>query len=159
MTWLKRLRPSPALRVMLIVLAVCVVLDFTLRVMVWREGGSAPKAIPALVAPPAGEPVEQILQRIQASISFDAGSAGPAAASPDALLLRAVSVGRAGARAVLALKGPDGQITRHVRVGVGDEVEGWRVSDIQSRKVIVQREKDTHELVLFRPAAAANGGI
>ena len=158
MTLLEQLRPSQPVKVMLLISAILGVLDFGLRVFVWRDGGNPPKVVAAIAVPPATESAEQVLQRIQASIPFDVASKGSGAASPDTLLLRAVSVGRQGARAVLALKGADGQITRHVRVGVGDEVEGWRVSDIQPRKLILQRETITHELVLFRPAAAANGG-
>jgi hypothetical protein len=159
MKWLDRLRPSPHVRVLLLSLAVIALLDFALRVMVLREGRDPPKTIPVTQAPAAAESVDQILQRIQTWIPFDAGSVASTALTPEALLLRAVAVRRDGARAVLALKGPDGQITRHVRVGVGDELEGWRVIEIQPRKVILQREANTHELVLFRPAAAANGGL
>jgi hypothetical protein len=152
------LRVKPPLRGWVILVAVIALIDFTQRVMVWRERGSVPKEITGLQVPGGFESAAQTLQRLQTWIPFESGAASSSAVSPDALQLKAVSVAAQGARAVLALKGSAGQITRHVRVSVGDEVEGWGVIDIQPRKVVLQREGSSHELLLFRSAGAANGG-
>ena len=145
-------------KISLSIFAVLASLDFILRVAVWSDGSNRTKPAPAVLAPAPGDSSEVILKRLSQWVPVEPASNKAMATSADAFALQAVFVGRQGSRAVLALRGPGGQITRHVRVGEGDQVEGWRVGQIQSRKVILQRDDTEHELVLFKRAVAAAGG-
>ena len=133
--------------------------DFFTRVAVWREADHAEKNIVLPADLPPVESVDQVLNRLKGWIPLDSTASSPASVSADSFILRGVFVGRAGSRAILALRGPDGQITRHLRAGVGDEIEGWRVSAIQPRTVVVEREGVTHELTLFRSGSSSGGGV
>lgn len=131
--------------------------DFHGRVYVARNDSTRPVSPPVLKAPPLGDSPEVIIKRLSEwlPVEVQARKVGPTA---EDWSLEAVFVTRRGSRAVLALRGGEGQITRRVRLGVGDESEGWRIEAIEPRKVVMSHEGVSVEIGLFKRAATAGGG-
>lgn len=101
------------------------------------------------------ESVEQIRDRLKAWIPFNEAKTVASSTSIESLRLRAVFISRNGSRIIIAAQGPDGQVFRHARLGLGDEFEGWRVIGIEPRKVAVKRGDVVGELFLLKSVKAA----
>lgn len=147
---MKLLQPSRPVAVVAVFVILVAMVDFLSRVFVWRE--TPPKRVAEVVnGPVAGDSSEVILKRLSGWIPLASDRPDSPRFSPDDLRLQAVFVRRQGAQAIVALLDTtNGQISRYLRVSPGDDVNGWRILEINSRKLVLERDGSTFELALFR---------
>lgn len=127
---------------------VCIValFDFSNRLYVGRD-----RSLRAFVAPPvrvaAAVPSrEAVLQDLTKWVGQDRA----AQPKPRQIVLQGVFYAGATPRAAVSLVAEDGRPTERMRVSIGDVVEGWKVESIDPKRVLLKRDSESRELVLFK---------
>jgi hypothetical protein len=127
-------------------------IDFVMRVGVFRDQQARVVRIPQSQTVPAITAREVVEQRLLTALPpvAEGGGAGESAVQKQIKLL-AVFRSPAGATAVVQLTAPDSQETPIMQVvRVGDQLEGWAVESIKPRHLLLRRDGEEQELVLFR---------
>lgn len=135
--------------ILLGVLLVAVVLDFALRVMVWRDESLREFTKPSTAPLPTLDTPQAVTERLR--VWFPAEPEQQQAAPVErTLVLQGIFGSGAEARAAIALVPSDGSVAERLRVTVGQTVDGWTVERIERRKVFLKKDAQSRELVLFR---------
>ena len=138
------------------IFVIMAVLDFFIRVAVFRDPHPRVVRVPEPEAVPALSDrgiVEQRMLAVLPAVS-EAGAAGATVVQKQVKLL-AVFRSPAGATAIVNLVSPVAEEAPVMKViRVGDEFEGWKVESVESRQVKLLRTgeegEQQQELVLFR---------
>lgn len=147
-------RPLAMLAVVLVLVGA---VDFAQRVHVGRDDELRQFVAPAAQPLPAAEPAEAFAARLARWMpETAAGGPGDPGAARVELRLVGVMAGRGATLAIIATVPPEGQPGRSFRVAEGDLVEGLRVVRIEPRRVTLEGDSGSRQLVLFerKPAAA-----
>jgi hypothetical protein len=151
---MNRRRP---LAILAVALALAGAIDFAQRVHVGRNDELRQFIAPAAQPLPAAEPAEASAARLARWLpETAAGGAGDPGAARLELRLVGVMAGRGATLAIIATVLPEGQPGRSFRVAEGDVVEGLRVVRIEPRRVTLEGDTGSRQLVLFErtPAGA-----
>lgn len=123
------------------------VVDFASRVFVERDETArafrAPGAVVELSRPEAAA-TQQLINRW-----FQPPEDKPKEPPPRDIVLEAVFGTPGKLKAAILLKG-EGQPTERLVLVQGDKVEGWLLESLEPRRLVLKKDQESRELVLFR---------
>ena len=138
-----------ATRVIVALLALVFILDFVFRVHVGRNPSLrlfTPPEVPAIAKPEGPE-----VMKSRILVWFPPPTEPTEAVKERVIGLQGVFGSREGRRAALTVSVADGSVVERVRATEGQVVEGWTVAGIEPGRVVLRRDDETKELLLFRP--------
>ena len=135
-------------QIVIAISTIIVIVDFFGRVAVFRDQqGRLAKAPPSIVVLPFLD-LDTVRGRMRSALPEIArGDAAP----EKQIKLLAVFRSIAGASAAIHVITPGSEATPLMRVvRLGEDVEGWKVESIEPRLLLLRRDSEEKELVLFR---------
>lgn len=142
---------SAAWRALSVFLLLVAMLDFLLRVVVFRDDQARVVDLPKPVATKSRPTPEVVAQRLAVVLPAAAGAAQGGAAIEKDLRLLGVFSTQGVIAAVVQLSSPGAEeppVTRIAREG--EDLEGWTVEAIEPRRLRLVRGEQSRELVLFK---------
>ena len=141
------------LAVLALALVLAGTLDFMQRIHVGRDAGSRTREVPSArpLPPPldAGRVSAEMLRWIPGGAAVAEGAAS-ASDRPRSWTLRGVFTRQGVTFAVLEPSGVGASAAEPLRVIIGDRVDGWTVTAIESHSVSLQGDDGTLQLFLFK---------
>jgi hypothetical protein len=145
--WIAGLQHRKVLLSLFGIVTLIFVVDFTSRVFVSRDETArafrAPSAAVELSRPEAAETQQRINRW------FQPPEEKPKEPPPRDIVLEAVFGIPGKLKAAIMLKG-EGQPTERLVLVQGDKVEGWLLESLEPRRLVLKKDQESRELVLFR---------
>lgn len=120
--------------------------DFSNRIFVGRDHSVRAFVVPRVVliapAPERALVLAELVKWVGQDVSEQA--------KPREIVLQGVFFSGTTPRAVLSLVAQDGRKPERSKVTVGDVVEGWKVESINPMRIIISRDSESRELMLFK---------
>ena len=121
-------------------------IDFSDRIYVSRDRALRAFVAPSVQVAPSVLSPTIIMEDLTKWVGQDRASQ----VKPRVIILQGIFYAGSAPRAALSLVAEDGRPTERTRVSSGDVVEGWKVESIDSKRVLLKRDAETRELILFK---------
>lgn len=129
-----------------LLVAVFALVDFRSRIFVGRD-----RALREFIAPQVKFALPVVPRdRVLSDLTKWVGQDPATQVRPREIVLQGIFFVGSVPRAALSLVAVDGRPPQRVKVGLGDEVEGWKIEAIEARRLLISRDSESRELVLFK---------